>query len=147
MELLVGAALGGLIYYNLQLTSKEIPVATLDQNTRRMMDEGMSIGTLRNNGTLLVDSGNGDMYMESYKNSRSKGYGQVLQEASESFKGNLKLLKGEHMSGDRITKRQQWTGASDEMRYPFAQMGSDWYTGAAKPTPYYSRIVPQTTVQ
>lgn len=139
------AIVGGLfVYYNLYGRKKRTVVAdTAGPQRRRIMDETYNLSVERTQGKILGNSGHPDQYRMGYTTRKiPKSMKEVQEELISQSEDSKRLAKSNHFNSV-IQQKQQYSAPSEEIHYPHPQMGSNWYSGAAKKGPcYYTRVVP-----
>lgn len=143
-EVLISISIGALIYWNLFFKNRSVMVSTIPEADRRIADEGIFLDVEKAHGKMYASTSNPEEYMRGHTTRKdAKGMSDVKEEFLRRQEQTTSFVKSYAFNQGNVMKRQQFSGPSNEIDYPRAQLGSNWYTKAAKGGPaYYSRIIP-----
>ena len=143
MQAILFALFGGVILWKLNKGNTHISMKTLVGNERRNWDEPISIEAWRAAGQYLHNSGHPDEIR--HRVNVPMSLKEVRHHQTRKLEGNRWLLNSHYFNTSGITKRQQFSGPSDEIHWPLLEMGSDWYNKSVSVSghkPYLTRIIP-----
>lgn len=144
--LAIGA--GAYLVYFYKISGNATQARSLNQVERRNYDSGMLYDVFMGLGQILEGQGSDDENMG--KKVETLSFNQVQNWYTRKHDMQGKLLHGQYTGEPirQITKRQQFSGPSDEVQLPLMCALSGWYdrSTATNRVPYVTRIVPAGAV-
>lgn len=128
------------------LTKNKKIYQDIKNDLRRNYDEPLSIECWRGYGQYFHNSGNPAELR--YRRNKAMSLDEIKKNYTTKQQSNSYLLNGVNgFNGwnfnTPLVRRQQFSGPSDEIHYPFAEMGSNWYRKYMRSyKPRVTRIIP-----